>query len=177
MPKTIAILAETLAAILVLWIMTFLSTFLHELGHALGYRLSTGDRHWHIRVGSGKKLLDTKPLTVKLLVFDGCFIPAENRINSKAKLISTLAGGPAVSLVLVIALLLLKSGGISFDSEILASGSIEFFLNYALYLNLFILVMSLIPVHYFIGEIRGMETDGLQILNALRGKEKDQSPE
>ena len=134
--------------------------------------LSTGGRHWHIRVGSGKKLLETKPLTVKLLVFDGCFDPAENRIDSKAKLISTLLGGPAVSLVLVIVLLLLQLGNVSFNSEMIASNSIEFFINYALFMNMFIFVLSIIPVHYFFGEIKGMETDGLKIRNALKAREK-----
>ena len=172
MPKMVAIVTETAVSILVLWVLSFLSTILHELGHAFGYMLSTGDRHWHIRVGSGKKLLDTKPLTVKLIIFDGCFEPAEGRINSKAKLISMLSGGPAVSLVLVVALLLLRFGSVSFNSGMIASGSIEFFINYALYLNLFILVLAIIPVHYFFGEIMGMETDGLKVLNAIKGRKE-----
>ena len=172
MPKIAAIIIEAGVAVLVLWVLSFLSTLLHELGHAFGYMLSTGGRHWHIRIGSGKKLLETKPLTVKLLVFDGCFEPAENRIDSKAKLISTLSGGPAVSLVLVIVLLFLRFESVSFNSDIIASGSIEFFINYALFLNVFILIMSIIPVHYFHGEIRGMETDGLKILNAIKGKKE-----
>ena len=170
MPKVIAVIIELIAYLCVLWVMSFLSTLLHELGHAVGYMLWTGGRHWHIRIGSGKKLLETKPLTVKLLVFDGCFHPAENRINSKGKLISTLMGGPVVSLVLVAVLLLLRFGGISFNSEILSSDSIDFFINYALFLNLFILVLSIIPIHYFHGEIKGMETDGLKILNAIKGR-------
>ena len=170
MPKIVAALIETIVSVLMLWVLSFLSTFLHELGHALGYVLSTGGRHWHIRIGSGIKLLETKPLTVKLFVFDGCFEPAENRINSKAKLIATLAGGPVVSLVLVTALLFLRFGNVSFDSGIFAAGAIEFFINYALWLNVFILVLSIIPTHYFFGEIRGTETDGLKILNAIKGR-------
>ena len=70
------------------------------------------------------------------------------------------------------ALLLMRSGAIPFDAGILASGSAAFFVNYAFSLNLFILVMSLLPVHYFFGEIRGMETDGLKIIRAIRSKEK-----
>lgn len=170
MPKVVAVIIEMVVSVLVLWILTFLSTFLHELGHAFGYMLSTGDRHWRIRVGSGKKLFETKPLTVKLLVFDGNFDPAENRIDSKAKLISTLAGGPAVSLILVVVPLLLKSGGVLFNSGFFASGAIEFFINYAFFLNVFILVLSIIPVHYLWGEIKGTETDGLAIINAVKSK-------
>ena len=102
MPKIIAALAEVAVFILVMWVLTFLPTFLHELGHALDYMLSTGGRHWHIRVGFGKKLLETKPLTVKLLIF----------------------------------------------------------------------AYSILPVHYAFGEIRGMESDGLQILKAVKHGKK-----
>ena len=172
MPKIIAVIIELFVCICALWVISFLSTLLHELGHAAGYMLSTGGRHWHIRVGSGKKLLETKALTVKLLILDGYFEPAENRIDSKGKLISTLSGGPAASLLLVIVLLLLRSGGASFNSGVITSGAIESFINYALFCNVFILVLSIIPAHYFCGEIKGSETDGLKILNAIRGGEE-----
>ena len=170
MPGIIAVIIEVLVCICVWWMISFLSTLLHELGHAVGYMLSTGGKRWHIRIGSGKKLLETKFLTVKLLVFDGRFEAGENRIDSKAKLICMLSGGPAVSLVLVIALLLLKSGGISFNSGIISLRSIEFFINYALYSNLFILALSIIPIHYFSGEVKGMATDGLKIINAIKDR-------
>ncbi len=45
-------------------------------------------------------LLHTKALTVNLLVFDGVFTPSAKKINTKAKLITTLSGGPVVSLLL-----------------------------------------------------------------------------
>ena len=172
MPTVSAVIIESIVAVCILWAVSFLSNLLHELGHAAGYMLATGGRCWHIRVGSGKTLLETKPLTVKTLVVDGSFEPAENRTDTKAKLITTLSGGPAVSLVLVIALLLLRSGGVSSDSDIVASGTLEFFLNYALFLNAYILVLSVLPIHYFWGEVRGMETDGLQIINAIRGRDQ-----
>ena len=170
MPQVAAMTIEMVVSVLVLWMLTFLSTFLHELGHALGYMLSTGGRRWHIRVGFGKKLLETKALTVKLLVFDGCFEPIESRIDSKAKLISTLSGGPAVSLILAAGMLFLKLRGVSLDSVIIATGAIEFLINYALHLNAFIFVLAIIPVHYFWGEIKGMETDGRAIINAVKSK-------
>ena len=172
MPKTIAVIIESAVCLCALWMVSFLSTLLHELGHAVGYMLSTGGRHWHIRVGSGKKLLETKTLTVKLLILDGYFEPAENRIDSKIKLISTLSGGPVVSLVLVILLLILRFGGVSFSSGIITADSIESFVHFALFCNAFILVLSVIPVHCFLGENKGMETDGLKIIKAIKGREK-----
>ena len=98
---------------------------LSEIGHALGYMISTGDRHWHIRV---------------------------------------------VSLLLVIGPLLFKLGAISLHSEILAPSAVESLINIAFYINLFTLVLSVISTHYFHGEMKGMETDGLQIINAIKNQ-------
>ena len=105
-------------------------------------------------------------------MLDGVFVPAENRIDSKAKLIATLSGGPVVSLVLVIVLLLMRSGGVSLNSGIIASSAMESFINYELFCNVFILASSIIPAHYFFGEIKGMETDGLKIINAIKDREE-----
>ena len=168
MPIIIAVVIELLVLICAMWLLTFLSTLLHELGHALAYMLAVRDGHWHIRVGCGKRLLNTKALTVNLLVFDGFFTPSEKKIDTKAKLITTLSGGPAVSLLLVLGLLLLRSGGFSFRSDILADGVMESLLNFAFYLNLFILLYSVAPVHYHHGEVKGLETDGLQIIHAIK---------
>lgn len=133
MPEIIAAMIELVIFLCALWFLSFLSTLLHELGHALGYMLATGDGHWHIRVGWGKRLLNTKALTVNLLVFDGFFTPSEKKIDTKAKLITTLSGGPAASLLLFLGLLFLRFGGFSFQSDILADGVIESFLNIALF--------------------------------------------
>ena len=130
--------------------------------------LATGDGNWHIRVGWGKRILNTKRLSVNLFVFDGLFSPSGKPVDTRAKLLATLLGGPVFSLILVGGLLLLKAGGPSFGSDFLAGGTAEFFLNSALSVNLFILILSLAPVHYFHGEVKGMETDGLQIIRAVR---------
>ncbi len=108
---------------------------------------------------------------MKLFPFDGCFMPAEkDKADTKAKLITMLSGGPAVSLILSAVLLLAKSGAIPLHSEVITSDAVEFFISSALSVNLFILVLSLIPSHYFFGEIKGMETDGLQIIHAMKEK-------
>ena len=86
----------------------------------------------------------------------------------KAKLISTLLGGPSVSLLLVAGLSVLRFSGLSFQSDFFADGAIESLLSSALSINLVILVLSVAPVHYFHGEVKGLETDGLQIIHALK---------
>ena len=148
--------------------MSFLSAFRHELGHAAGYMPATGDRRWHIRVGWGKRLLNTKRLTVNLLVFDGLFIPAEKEPDTKGKRIMTHPGGPVFSLLLAAGLLAVRFGGLSFQSDFFADGAVEFFLNAAVSINLMILLLSVAPIRYFHGEIKGLETDGLQIIHALK---------
>jgi len=168
MPPIIAVIIELFVFICTIWVILFLSTFLHELGHAIGYMLATGGRRWHIRVGWGKRLLDMKMLTVNLLAFDGLFTPSEKKIDTKTKLIATLLGGPAVSLLLVVGLLILRFREMSVQSNFLADGVIEFLLNTALSVNLYILISSVAPIHYFHGEIKGMESDGLQIINAIK---------
>ena len=168
MPETAAVIMEVLIFACALWVISFLSTLLHELGHAVGYMLATGDRHWHIRVGWGKRLLSTKTLTVHLLVFDGCFTSSDKMIDTKAKLVMTLLGGPVFSLLLVAVLLALRFGGLSFQSDFFADGVLEFFLNATLFINLYILVLSVAPVRYFYGAIKGLETDGLQIIHAIK---------
>ena len=90
-------------------------------------------------------------------------------MKTKAHGVATLLGGPLVSLLLVAGLWCLKSGGISVQTGILADGVIEFFVDLAFYINLFILLLSLLPIRYFHGQIKGMETDGLQILHIVRG--------
>lgn len=173
MPEIIAFVIEFAIYVCALWVLFSLSTFLHEVGHALGYMISTGDRHWHIRVGWGKHLLNTKRLTVSLLPFDGYFAPLEkHKIDTTAKLIAILSGGPAVSLILVIGLLLLKLGDVSSRSEIIAPSAVESLISSALFVNSVILVLSLIPTHYFYGEIKGLETDGRQIINAIQESQK-----
>ncbi|MBO4407533.1 MAG: hypothetical protein J5849_07510 [Clostridia bacterium] len=172
MHKVIAFILEVFLSLCALWLTSFFSTLLHELGHAAGYMLSTGGRRWHIRVGSGKRLFETKLLTVKLFVFDGCFTPSEKKFDTKAKLVSTLLGGPAASLLTVAGLLALRFGGLSFRSDFFAEGVVEFFLNTAIFINLGILILSILPVRYFWGETRGMETDGLKIIKTIKDGRK-----
>lgn len=168
MPGITAAILELTVAACALWGMLFLLTLVHELGHAVGCRLATGDRRWHIRVGWGRRLLYTKRLTVNLLVFDGLFTHAEETLDTKAKRIAMLLGGPVFSLLTAAGLAVLRFGRLSFRSDFLADGVIEFLLNTALAIDPVILVLSAAPVRYFHGEIRGPETDGLQIIRAVR---------
>ena len=170
MQKIAAVIFELIVLICSVWVIFFLSTLWHEFGHAVGYMIATKDRNWKIRVGWGKKILNSKRLKVNLLVFDGLFTPSEMKIGSKGKLIITLLGGPVFSLIPVVGLLILRLDGLSFQTGFLADSAIEFFLNLVLLVNLFILILSVVPIRYFFGEIKGLESDGLQIIHALKRK-------
>ena len=142
MQKIAAVIFELIVLICSVWVIFFLSTLWHEFGHAVGYMIATKDRNWKIRVGWGKKILNSKRLKVNLLVFDGLFTPSEMKIGSKGKLIITLLGGPVFSLIPVVGLLILRLDGLSFQTGFLADSAIEFFLNLVLLVNLFILILS-----------------------------------
>ncbi len=173
MPKVIAVIIELAIFVCSLWVLAFLSFFLHEIGHALGYMIATKDRHWNIRVGWGKSVLKTKRLTINLIPLDGFFKPLEEgKVDTLSKMIAMFLGGPIASLVLVIGLSVLKFGGLTVNSEVVSSSAIESFISIAFFFNVFILVLSILPTHYFFGEVKGLETDGLQIINAIRNKQK-----
>lgn len=165
----LALIAEMLALICVYWLVFFLSAFAHELGHALVYILITGNTHWHIRVGSGKSLLKTQHFTIKLAAIDGEFNTNEDSMESKTAIL-TLLGGPLLSLILVGILLYTRLNIVTFDSVIFASEAILSILNLSLFVNISILLYTLAPVHYFWGEIKGMESDILQIVHIIKSK-------
>ena len=170
MVYVISFIVEMLALICVCWMVFFLSTFAHELGHALVYMLITGKTHWHIRIGSGRSLLKTQRFSIKLAVFDGEFEIKEDRMESKTKAIFTLLGGPLFSLILVGFLLYTRLNIGSFDSVIISSETILSVLNLSLFVNTGILLYALAPIHYFWGEMKGMESDILQIVHIIKSK-------
>ena len=168
MLTVLAYVFEIALFFVVLWLIAFLSTLLHELGHALGYRLAAGDGRWHIRVGSGKQLLKTRSLTVKLLPLDGYFLPERaETIDTKKKAVLTLAGGPLLSLLTLAALVVWKLCK-PWEPGVLTSDAAASFFNTALTVNAVLFFASVLPFPYVLGENRGLASDGLQILRILK---------
>ena len=96
----------------------------------------------------------------------------ENRLDTKAKRVITLSGGQAVSLILSAFLLSVKTGGVTLRLEGTAPGVAEFLISAAFFIHLFVLIQSVLPARDFYGEIKGLETDGLQIIHALRDQDR-----
>ena len=168
MLKVIAVIGKTAIFVCAFWVVTLLSVLLHELGHALGYMLATGDRHWHIEIGQGKKILKTKALTINMFVIDGFFTPDEDKTTSRAQQVMTISGGPVVSLLIIIGLLVLKFGGSPLSAEVFASGMISALFYAALFINFLILLWSVIPANGFFRGMEDVGTDVMQIINAFR---------
>ncbi len=168
MLNLIGIIGKAAIFVCALWALTLLSLFFHEFGHALGYMLATGDRKWHIEIGQGKKILDTKALTVNLFVIDGYFTAFEDKSVSTAQQVLTLSGGPIASLLIIIGLLVLRFGGSPLSSEIAASGMLKALFLITLVINMFILLWSVIPANGFFRNMENVGTDVMQIINALK---------
>ncbi len=157
--------------ILLTWLLCLLSVLLHELGHALGYRISTGKAKWKVIAGSGPRMIGTSKYIFCLIPAGGYFIPGEEPKTNKAKII-TLAGGPFVSLLQAI-----LYGIICFCIlEFVQTGSSlhEILLpvfTFLLYFNFFQFIFTVIPIRYRI-ICRGFESDGLQIIHALKHKKR-----
>ena len=169
MPDTLAYPLEILIFLLLFWLLSFFSALLHELGHAVGYTIATGDSHWRIRIGTGKRLIHTKRFTVNLFVIDGFFCPLDEKMDTPAKRIAMLAGGPLASLILLAALFALWLSGIEIQTSVIL---MEPVVSWAVFINTFILFSSVIPTRYLFGEIKGLETDGLLILNNIKKLKK-----
>ncbi len=151
------------------WLLCLLSVLFHELGHALGYRISGGKAEWKVGVGSGPRLFSVSGFTFRLIPAGGCFVPEEEAKTKKEK-IMMYAGGPFISLLQAVLYWILYfciSGRIqpgSSLSEILLPVT-----SFLLYFNFFQFLFTVIPMRYRV-VCRGFESDGLQIIHALKHK-------
>ena len=157
--------------ILLIWLLCLLSVLLHELGHALGYRISTGKAKWKIIVGSGPRMIGASDYIFHLIPAGGYFIPEEEPKMNKAKII-TLAGGPFASLLQAILYGVIRFCVLEFvqPGSSLHSILLPVF-TFLLYFNFFQFFFTVIPIRYRV-VCRGFESDGLQIVHALKQKKR-----
>ena len=155
--------------VILIWLLCLLSVLLHELGHALGYRISGGKAGWKVIAGSGPRMIGKSRYIFCLIPAGGYFIPEEEPETNKAKVLM-LAGGPFLSLLQAV-----LYWGICFCvfrfvqpesslREILLPAS-----RFLVFFNFFQFLSTAIPIRYRI-VCRGHESDGLQIIHALKHK-------
>ncbi|MCR4622305.1 MAG: site-2 protease family protein [Clostridiales bacterium] len=158
------------AKILLVWLLCLLSVLLHELGHAAGYRISGGKAGWKVIAGSGPKMISTPKYVFRLIPVGGLyFVPGEETRSNKEKIIM-FAGGPLVSLMLTVLFGIIRFCIFRFAQpesslyEILFPSS-----RFLLFFNFFQFLFTAIPMRYRV-VCRGFESDGLQIVHALKHK-------
>ena len=153
--------------ILLIWFLCLLSVLLHELGHALGYRFSGGKKEWKIRAGSGPKIFNTAKYIFCLLPVGGYFDPREEPGTKKAKTV-TLTGGPVISLLLTALFCACCFCFARFmDAESTIYGVLFPTFRFLMFFNFFQFLFTAIPIRYRV-VCRGLESDGLQIVHALK---------
>lgn len=160
--------------IILIWLLCLLSVLFHELGHALGYRISGGKAEWKVGVGSGPKMFSLSRFTFRLIPAGGFFVPGEEPKTKKGKILM-YAGGPFVSLlqaVLYWVVYFCVLRGIQPGSSL--SGILLPASSFLLYFNFFQFLFTIIPMRYRV-VCRGFESDGLQIVHALKHKEDQET--
>ena len=157
--------------IIFLWFGIAFSVLPHETGHMTGYKLAKGKEDWIIQVGFGRTLIKTKHFDIRIIPFSGVFyVPAPDPSYTKAQALLCAMGGPVFSLVLILVLFVLR---FSLLNECLAlidyyEPTWHFIRTY----NVIIFLSAIIPVRYpaFFPIIGGMESDGMNVLKAVRKK-------
>ena len=160
--------------ILLICFLCLISVLLHELGHAFCYRISSGKAGWKVITGSGPRMIGKSKYIFCLIPAGGYFIPKEAPERNKAKVLM-YAGGPILSLMQAV-----LYGIIYFCfPEFVRPGSnlYEILLSvsaFLFYFNFFQCLFTVIPIRYRV-VCRGFESDGLQIVHALKNKESQES--
>lgn len=162
----INVLLEILG-IVFLWLGLAISVLVHETGHMAGYRLAKGEGDWTIQVGFGRKFIKTKHFDIRIIPFSGVYHDTAP-VYTKAQTLLCSAGGPALNLLLILILFALHSSSLSETSAFIDhyGPTWDIIRSY----NIIMFVSAIIPVRYpvFFPVIGGMESDGMNILKALR---------
>ena len=163
-----------LEVILILIVFT-IALFIHEMGHAMAVLLRNKKAKAEIYLGSlskEKKLkLSLGRITCYLTIaFSGiCRVSNAEDLppsTNKQSLIF-LAGGPIASLLGFVTLYFLSH---------FISGVFGIIVNRVAFMSLIVFFTSAIPFTYpsFLRHVAGLQTDGLQIINLLKGIRKQQ---
>ena len=158
--------------ILLIWFLCLISVLFHELGHALGYRISGGKAGWTVIAGSGPEIIETSKYIFCLIPAGGYFLPEEETKTNKEKLMM-LAGGPVVSLLQAVLYWAVCFCIISFVQPESSLWEILFPTSkFLVFYNFFQFLFTVIPIRYRV-VCRGFESDGLQIVHALKNNKRE----
>lgn len=164
---------EMVILALIVWLIMFLSTLFHELGHVMFYMIFAGDMQWHIQMGCGKQLFETKRLSVGIIPYSGLCSWDGTKIRSKSKAVAAILGGPVFSLVLFLILFWCsKHVGIA---SFLADSASRWLIRFPMMINgVWLFLGALIPMYYHVGPCAGMPSDGLRIFYYIQDSVEDE---
>lgn len=142
-----------------------ISIFLHEMGHASA-ALCLTKRNVFVYMGSLKQKSEATLALGRIKIYlswglaGAVFTEEKDEVLSKNQLIGIFAGGPIVTLLLVIAMIIVY---ITFPLK----PFVENLVFAAGIFNIIKLIVTLVPTIYTAGPYAGRPSDGYQILAAL----------
>jgi hypothetical protein len=137
-----------------------LISFLHEFGHVF-FAWLMGAKNIKVTIGTGKKLFSTGMIEVRQYYFWYGFCSFDNlKKNTRAGNILIFLGGSIFNAVSVVVLMFLV------EQEIVEPGLLTYQFTY---FSLYYIFFALLPMPYPDGNF----SDGLMILNLVRGKGKN----
>ncbi len=152
--------------LVIFYFCSFLGILVHEMGHVLMYILFYRENNWNVELGRKSLILAKfRKFTIYANMTMG-YTRVKYKKYSKYKSTMFFLGGPLASSILVLLLLpyISQFVGISFlENSNFAKSLIYFF-----YLNLFILIVSVIPI-----KIGNYTSDGMNLLYIFKNKYND----
>ena len=149
-----------------LWlIFIFVACLFHELGHATMSRILFNDKSWVITMGSGTPIFYSKRLIINAWFFMAGRVRYSVNEGKKSHQIIRAAGGFTVNIVLAILIYLFA---ILYSSNIYELPVWWPVVSIAFFANIINALITMLPVTYPYGIVKGMPSDGLCILRIIR---------
>lgn len=165
----LALLFNIFLLIFGVWTILLIITLFHEMGHAFMYKIFFRDKYWHIEVGRGKKIIKLRKFTIRIIPASGFFHCDPQSKGSKIQYIMTHLGGPLASLLIVVLTTLLlqltKASELTIQQE-----NWVWFLEFAFWVSVSSFIMTILPIKYPHGYLKGFNSDGLSALNCALEK-------
>lgn len=144
----------------------FLAAFAHELGHVLMFQLFYGSKNWYITLGRGKTIFKFRKITIKALMIMGYFNYKTEHKGSRFGYTMMYLGGPLANMVFILVLIFLAL--IMENYQMLAELPIFISFTRSLFaINVYMTVLSLIPMKHNIWPYKQYISDGYHIFSNL----------
>lgn len=169
MEYLLALLFNIFLLIFGVWIILLIITLVHEMGHAFMYKIFFRDKYWHIEVGRGRTIIKLRKFTIRIIPASGfCHFDPQSK-GSKIQYIMTYLGGPLASLLIVVLTTLLLQLTKARDLTIQQENWV-WFLEFAFWASFCSFVLTILPIKYPHGYLKGLNSDALRAINCVLEK-------